>query len=256
MERTCNCRGCGKTFTAEPVGSHRLLCGDATKDEDVARLMAGSKADMMFTDPPYGVDYEGGHFHSGDVDIVRKREKLKADESASIYAQFLSAVLPVVDGPCYVWFAHSRAYEVFKAFRDNSCTVSAVLVWHKTNATYAAMNSQYKQRHEPCAYFKRAGTTLRWTGAATESTLWEESRDPKNTLHPTQKPVCLAFRAIRNHDVATVLDVFAGSGSTVIAAEQAGKLALALEIDPGYCDVIVARWEKLTGKTATLEPHA
>lgn len=235
------------------LGRHRLLCGDATCREDVERVMAGARADMVFTDPPYGVNYEGGHFHSGDVNIRRKREKLEADDSAQIYSDFLPVALQFLDGPAYMWFAHSRGYDVFRSLHENECTVSAVLVWHKTNATYAAMNSQYKQRHEPCVYFKPKGSTLRWAGASTESTLWEENRDAQNTLHPTQKPVCLAVRAIGNHDVITVADFFGGSGSTLIACEKTARAARLTEIDPRYCDVIVKRWQTYTGKQATRE---
>jgi DNA modification methylase len=235
------------------LGSHRLVCGDSTDPECVARLMDGEKADMCFTDPPYGVAYEGGHFHSGDVNIKRKRESLAADGDASIYGEFLPVALPFVDGPCYVWFAHSKAYEVFSALHTNRCETSAVLIWHKTNATYAAMNAQYKQRHEPCVYFKPHGSTLRWTGTSDESTLWEEKRDGQNTFHPTQKPVCLAERAIGNHEVSTVLDLFLGSGSTLIACEKTGRKCYGMELSPDYCDVIISRWEAFTGKSATLD---
>lgn len=233
------------------LGKHRLLCGDATKAPDVERLMASTKADMVFTDPPYGVNYEGGHFHGRG--IVRKREVLAGDKNAGIYEKALPILLPFVDGPCYVWFAHSRGYEVFKTLHENRCQISAVLVWHKTNATYAALNSQYKQRHEPCVYFKPSGSMLRWTGAATESTLWEEKRDAQNTLHPTQKPVCLAERAIRNHRANTILDVFGGSGSTLIACETTSRRCRMLEIAPAYCDVIIQRWQNFTGQEATLD---
>ena len=95
------------------LGEHRVLCGDATASEDVGRLMDGAKAEMLFTDPPYGVNYEGGHFHSGNVNIKRKREKLKADDNDAIYGAFLPIVLPVIDGPCYVWFADSRGVTVY-----------------------------------------------------------------------------------------------------------------------------------------------
>jgi len=228
------------------LGRHRLLCGDSTSAADVGRLLEGGRADMLFTDPPYGVNYEGGHLNSSDA------KKLRGDDSAQLYAEFLPVALRFLDGPAYMWFAHSKAHEVFAALKVNRCEVSAVLVWHKTNATYAAMNSQYKQRHEPCVYFKGSGSTLRWVGKADESTLWEAQRDPANTMHPTQKPVCLAERAIRNHDVAIVLDLFGGSGSTLIACEKTKRGARVMEIEPGYCDVIVKRWQSYTGQTATL----
>jgi len=234
------------------LGEHRVLCGDSTKAEDVSRLMNGEKADMMFTDPPYGVNYEGGHFHSGDVNIKRKREKLADDDTTAIYPAFLPVALSVVDGPCYMWFAGSKARDVYNAVHDNECDVHALIIWHKTNATYAAMNAQYKQRHEPCLYFKPKGSTLRWCGETTEATVWSQDRDGINEFHPTQKPVALAAKALKNHEAATVLDMFCGSGSTLIAAEQLGRKCYGMEISPNYCDVIVKRWENLTNKKATL----
>jgi DNA modification methylase len=235
------------------LGEHRLLCGDSTKADDVERLMAGAKADMIFTDPPYGVNYEGGHFHSGDVKIKRKREKLADDDTTAIYPAFLPIALAVVDGPCYMWFADSKARDVYNAVHDNACEVHALIIWHKTNATYAAMNAQYKQRHEPCLYFKPKGSTLRWCGETTEATVWSQDRDGINEFHPTQKPVALAAKAIGNHEASNVLDMFCGSGSTLIAAEQLGRKCYGMEISPQYCDVIVKRWENLTGKQAYRE---
>lgn len=234
------------------LGNHRLMCGDATSADDVARLMQGTRADMMFTDPPYGVAYEGGHFHSGNVNIKRKRKAVEGDTTSAVYAAFLPVVLPVVDGPCYMWFAGSQGREVYNALHEAGAEVHALIIWHKINATYAAMNAQYKQRHEPCLYFKPRGSTLRWIGPADECTIWDMARDPSNTYHPTQKPVVLASRAISNHSVLTVLDVFAGSGSTVIACERAGKECRAMEIDLGYTAVTLQRYLDTTGNTPTL----
>ena len=232
------------------LGDHRLLCGDSTRPEDVALLMNGEKAELMFTDPPYGVDYEGGHFHSGDVNIKRKREKLAADNNAEIYEQFLGVALRFVDGPCYMFFADSKAYPVYKALHDNKAEIHALIIWHKINATYAALNAQYKQRHEPCLYFKPKGSTLRWIGPTNECTIWEIKRDAVNDLHPTQKPIDLALRGLQNHKADLILDCFGGSGSTLVAAQQLGRKARVLEISPQYCDVIIKRWQKLTGKRA------
>jgi DNA modification methylase len=235
------------------LGRHRLLCGDSTKADDVARLMDGAVAEMMFTDPPYGVNYEGGHFHSGDVNIKRKREKLADDDSTAIYTDFLPVALSAVDGPCYMWFAGSKARDVYNAVHDNGCETHALIIWHKTNATYAAMNAQYKQRHEPCLYFKPKGSTLRWCGETTEATVWNQDRDGINEFHPTQKPIALASKAIGNHDAKTVLEMFGGSGSTLIACEQLGRKCYAMEISPKYCDVIIQRWENATGQKAVLD---
>ncbi len=236
------------------LGEHRVLCGDSTKAEDVARLMGGVKADMMFTDPPYGVDYSGGvQFDGKGGAVTNNRERLANDNTTAIYPAFLPVALAVVDGPCYMWFAGSKARDVYNAVHDNACEVHALIIWHKTNATYAAMNAQYKQRHEPCLYFKPKGSTLRWCGETTEATVWSQDRDGINEFHPTQKPVALAAKAIGNHKASNVLDMFCGSGSTLIAAEQLGRKCYGMEISPQYCDVIVARWEKLTGQKAVLE---
>lgn len=231
-------------------GEHRVLCGDSTKAEDVAKVMDGEKAEMMFTDPPYGVNYEGGHFHSGDVNIKRKREELDNDHDAAIYADFLPVALAAVDGPCYMWFADSKARDVYNAVFDAGCEVHALIIWHKTNATYAAMNAQYKQRHEPCLYFKPKGSTLRWCGASTEATVWSQDRDGINEFHPTQKPIALALKAIQNHEATIVADFFGGSGSTLIACERTNRKARVIEILPKYVNVTLSRWEAETGKKA------
>ena len=204
--------------------------------------MGGETADMMFTDPPYGVNYEGGHFHSGDVNIKREREKLQADDSTAIYAEFLPVAMQFVDGPCYMWFAGSRGLDVYQAVVSSGCKIHALIIWHKINATYAAMNAQYKQRHEPCLYFKPKGSTLRWCGQTDECTLWEIAKDGRNDLHPTQKPIALALRAIANHEAKTVFDAFAGSGSTLIAAENLGRRCYGIEISPAYTAVVLERY--------------
>ncbi|CAB4220291.1 COG0863 DNA modification methylase [uncultured Caudovirales phage] len=225
------------------LGEHRVMCGDSTKVKELARLMAGEKAQMLFTDPPYGVDYEGGHFHSGDVTIVRKREKLQSDSTADIYSAFLPLVAQFVNGPCYIWFASSKSFEVYTALTNNNYELHALLIWNKTNAKYAAMNAQYKQRHEPFIYCKPRGSTLRWCGATTEATVWDQARDGINEYHPTQKPVALAAKAIQNHEADSVLDLFLGSGTTLIAAEQLNRKCYGMEISPLYCQVIIDRYK-------------
>jgi DNA modification methylase len=225
------------------LGEHRLLCGDSTDKETVDRLMDGQKADMVFTDPPYGVDYEGGHLNP-------YRKKLIGDDG-DIYSDVVPVIAQFLDGPCYIWFAGSKALPVYSAVSKIG-EIHALLIWHKTNATYAAMNAQYKQRHEPCLYWKPKGSSLRWCGATTECTIWEMKRDPRNDMHPTQKPVELPERAIGNHKASKVLDLFGGSGSTMIACEKLERKCYMMEIDPAYCDVIVKRWEDFTGEKADL----
>ena len=234
------------------LGNHRLMCGDSTSITDVERLMNGEKAEMCFTDPPYGINYEGGHFHSGDVNIKRKREKLANDDSDQIYQDVIPVISSFTDGPCYTWFADRKPLKLFESVIASG-EIHAQIIWHKTNAKYAAMGAQYKQRHEPCLYWKPKGSTLRWCGPSDERTIWEMKRDAKNEHHPTQKPVELAERAINNHESKTVLDLFGGSGSTLIACEKTDRKCFMMELDPLYCGVILDRWQKFTGKKARRE---
>jgi len=223
------------------LGEHRVMCGDSTMIDDVDKLMDGEKADMVFTDPPYGVNYEGGHFHSGNVNITRKREKLKNDQSSNIYTDVIPILASICDGPCYTWFADTKPIDLYSAVNKIG-KIHSLIIWHKVNAKYAAMNAQYKQRHEPCLYWKPKGSTLRWCGATTEATIWEMKRDAKNDFHPTQKPTELAERAINNHKVKSCLDLFLGSGSTLIACEKTNRKCYGMELDEKYCDVIVKRY--------------
>lgn len=242
-----------KPGTLWQLGTHRLLCGDARNPADVARLMAGAKADMLFTDPPYGVGYKGGvNFNKAnktklDLGAKSNERPIKNDEKPTMYGEFLPVVLPFVDGPCYLWYADSYTFDVFKALKENGCELHGVIIWNKPNAKYGALNKNYKQRHEPCIYFKPKGVkNLRWNGPTNENTIWDIPRDPSNEFAPTQKPVALALRALQNHKVNTVLDTFGGSGSTMMAAEKAAVQAFTLELEPLQCDIMVKRWEIAT----------
>lgn len=225
------------------LGRHRVMCGDSTDFDQVDTLLQGNRAEMCFTDPPYGVNYEGGHFHSGDVNIKRKREKLAQDDSTQIYSDVVPVIAKYTDGPVYTFYADTKPTDLYIAVEAVG-EIHALLIWHKTNATYAAMNAQYKQRHEPFLYWKPKGSTLRWCGATTEATIWELTKDGRNDMHPTQKPVHLAAKAIQNHDAKTVLDLFLGSGSTLIACEQTDRTCYGMELDPKYVDVIRKRYHK------------
>jgi hypothetical protein len=199
------------------IGRHRLRCGDSTNASDAAALMAGQRAEMMFTDPPYGVDYDGG---------MRIREKFTGDHNTDLYAEFLPVALKHVDGPCYVWFAGHVARELYNAIRASSCEIYAAIIWSKNHGQFAT-RKHYKVKHEACLYFKTAtAASLRWIGPANECTLWEVDRESVNEWHPTQKPVELAARAIGNHDAKLIVDWFAGSGSTMVAAELARRHVL------------------------------
>ncbi len=232
------------------LGRHRLICGDATKKEDVERLMDGKKADMVFTDPPYGVKYTGGlQFKDGEVE-KNNRQMIKNDESDDIYTEVIPVIASICNGPCYTWFADTKASKLYTAVEAVG-DIHSMIIWVK-NGGYGALNANYKQKHESCLYWKPRGKKLNFVGATTETTVWEICKDGINKLHPTQKPVELAAKAIKNHSAGLIVDMFGGSGSTLIACEQLNRICYMMEIDPVYCDVIVKRWEKFTGQKAVL----
>lgn len=240
-----------KTGDLWELGEHLLLCGDSTDKVQVDRLMGGDKADMVFTDPPYGVLYSGGVQFTKDGVEEDNRKKLENDSDVSIYGRVARVIKAYLDGPAYIWFSFSNAKGTIDAI-DAIGNISALIIWNKTNAKYGALNAHYKQRHEPCLYVK-CGKNMRWSGPTDERTVWDMKRDPRNDLHPTQKPVELAERAIGNHSAKTVLDLFLGSGSTLIACEKTNRKCYGMEIDPHYCSVIINRWQTYTGKQATLK---
>jgi DNA modification methylase len=229
------------------LGDHRLLCGDATKKEDVERLMSGDKADMIFTDPPYGVNYIGGS---------KKREPLVGDTKGfEIYYRTIGEHLDFVKdcASVYVCFAGMNSVEVFSALRESGLNLKNIIIWAKNNAQFGMLGANYHQKHEPIL-FGCKGKKYKWYGPNNEVTVWEISRASKNEYHPTQKPVELVARAIRNSSfiTAAVLDIFLGSGTTMIACEQLGRRCFGMEIEPRYVQVCIERWEQFTGQNAIL----
>lgn len=233
------------------LGRHRLMCGDSTSEKDVRRLMKGELADLVFTDPPYGVDYDGGHAEPG-----KRREKLANDGCTTIYTDAVPAMFAFSkpNAALYLWFAATKALDVLQVLQANKYDVRCWLIWNKNMAQFGAIGAQYKQKHEPCLYaYKRAHAPF-WGGPNNEVSVWDVARSSKNEFHPTQKPVELSKRAIENScpPGGLVLDLFGGSGATLIGAEATERTAHLMELDPSYCDVIVERWEKYTGKSAKL----
>ena len=227
------------------LGKHRLLCGDATNKEDVERLMDGQKADMVFTDPPWGVNYKGG---------MKKQNKLKNDNyKTEIYSLFMPYAVKYLknEGALYVWYGGAATTEVSSAITDSNLVVSAQIIWAKNHAQFMS-SAKYKGKHEPCFYAHKKGKTAKWYGQNNEVTLWEYDRTSKNKYHPTQKPIALSERANKNSSPKNgiVLDLFLGSGSTLIACEKTNRKCYGMEIDTNYCDVIVKRWEDYTGNKA------
>jgi site-specific DNA-methyltransferase (adenine-specific) len=231
------------------LGNHRLMCGDSTDKSTVAKLLNGIKADMAFTDPPYGVSYTGGlQFKDGVVE-KNNREMIENDD-IDLYADVFPVLADFVNGACYIWFAGTKASNLYTA-AEKFGTIHALIIWVK-NGGYGALNANYKQKHEPCLYWKPKNANLNFVGQTTETTVWNIDKDGINKLHPTQKPIALAMKAIQNHTAKTVLDLFGGSGSTLIACEKTNRSCFMMELDPKYADVIIKRWEDLTGKTAEL----
>lgn len=236
------------------LGNHRLMCGDSTSIDAVDRLMAGAKADMVFTDPPYGVDYDGGHAVKG-----KRREKLANDATPDIYSDALPLAYAASKetAALYLWYSDSKTAAVTAAVTAAGYEVRNTLIWNKNLAQFGAIGAQYKCKHEPCIYAFKRGNPPFWCGPTNEVSVWDVARGSKNEFHPTQKPVELAERAIKNScpKGGVVLDLFGGSGSTLIACEMTGTSSRTMELSPAYCDVIIKRWEDFTGKKAELESN-
>lgn len=224
------------------LGNHRLFCGDATKKEDVERLMDGENAELCFTDPPYGVNYDGG--------VMSKRKKLKKDSTTDLYKPCCQMAMDftIKDAPLYLWHAGVKGISAAAAAAAAGWQIRSEIIWNKNQVQYGALSAHYKQKHEPCYYCFKKGNSDRWVGPTTEITVWDIDRASKNEYHPTQKPVELAERAIRNHDCNIILDLFGGSGSTLIACERNNKKCRMMELDETYCTVILQRYLDFTGK--------
>jgi len=234
------------------LGRHRLMCGDSTDENQVAKLMNNQLADMIFTDPPYGVNYDGGHANE------KRREKLKNVNAINMYG------LPILNAfnfsqknaALYLWFAGTKVKSVIEGLEKANWEIRSWIIWNKNMAQFGAIGAQYKQKHEPCIYAFKKGQAVNWSGPTNEVSVWDVNRHSKNEFHPTQKPIELVTRALKNHDASIVLDLFGGSGSTLIAAEQTERTCYMMELDPKYCDVIIQRWETLTGEKAVLINNA
>jgi DNA modification methylase len=233
------------------LGDHKLLVGDATRSDDVAKLMAGAAADLVFTDPPYNVDYEG---------YTENRLKIKGDRmSDAEFKRFLKAAFrscrSAVKPGASLYVCHSSSWqrEFQNALEVAGFEVRCQIIWAKN--TFAWGFGRYKFQHEPMFYAHVTGEKDPWYGDKSQSTLWEEKKPAANRLHPTAKPVELVERALLNSSKAgdIVADMFGGSGSTLIGCERRGRKARLMEIDPRYADCIIRRYQEYTGKRATLD---
>lgn len=236
------------------LGNHRLMCGDSTSIDAVEKLLESQKADLLFTDPPYGVSYEGGHNKKKRQGIIA--DTLQGEDLTDLFYESLStAVTWLKDGAAlYVWYASGKSIETYASLAKLPLKLRAVIQWYKVKSGLGAFMSQYIPNCEPCMYLHKEGCSPSWYGPTNEKTVWELKKESTNSYHPTQKPVELPERAITNSTKQgdSVLDLFGGSGSTLIACEKIGRLARVMELDPKYCDVIVKRWEDFTGKKAIL----
>jgi DNA modification methylase len=232
------------------LGRHRLMCGDSTSIDAVEKLLDGNRVDMVFTDPPYGVAYTGGLKDGRDGLESNNRQMIKNDD-IDLYEDAVTVCSMVCDGPVFMFYADTVPFGLYRGIENVGGNVVALLIWKKKGG-YGALGASYKANHEPCVIWKPKGANLNFVGSTTENRIWEEDKEGKNKLHPTQKPVAIPERAIKNHKADRILDLFGGSGSTLIAAEKTGRNCYMMELDPKYCDVIVKRWEDFTGKKAEL----
>ena len=258
------------------LGKHRLMCGDSTRIQDVEKLMGGQRADLLLTDPPYNVNYEG---------CTAKRLKIKNDcMGDQAFRQFLADAYKAADhvmkpgAPFYLWYAHAESLNFRGAVKDMGWQVREVLIWVKQHFTLGRLDYHYQ--HEPCLYGWKSGAAHYFTDSRAESTVIEdrvnvdklstgelktlcrrllepscettvirEKMSNMNTDHPTMKPVKLFGHLIKNSSKRNdiVLDLFGGSGTTIVACEQLNRRAYLMELDPAYVDVIIDRFQKLTG---------
>ena len=241
------------------LGRHRLMCGDSTDVDSVKTLMGGYKADLLLTDPPYNVALGMG----GSVDEARKRhrrtdglvimnDKMENDK----FRQFLVDVYTAASenlkpgAAFYIWHADSERYNFEGAAIDIGWEIRQTLIWNKNSITLGRQDYQWK--HEPCLYGWKSGASHVWYSDRKQSTVINFDRPTRSALHPTMKPVGLFDYQIKNSTKSgdIVLDLFGGSGTTIMACEQNDRNAYVMELDPRYADVIIKRWEEFTGEKA------
>lgn len=242
------------------LGRHRLVCGDSTNDNDVSLCLDKNTPILMCTDPPYGVNYDPAWRKDikGKLGVAcRAVGKVQNDDKidwVSAWELFKGQV-------CYVWHAGKYCSEVQKSLEMASFEIISQIIWKKQH--FCLSRGDYHWHHEPCWYAVKKDRPHNWQGARDQSTIWEisnmnafgakkEESGEERTAHSTQKPIECMARPIRNNTAEGegVYDPFLGSGTTLIACEKLNRICYGLEIDPGYCDIIVDRWCKLTGKKA------
>lgn len=232
------------------LGRHRLMCGDSTKSNDVLRLMNDRRADLLLTDPPYNVDYTGG---TKDALKIMNDNMEDGSFRRFLLDSFTSADQVMNPGAAfYVWHADSHGFDVRGACKDAGWIVRQCLIWNKNSLVLGRQDYQWK--HEPCLYGWKDGAPHTWLSDRKQTTVMDFDKPQRSDMHPTMKPVALFNYLIQNSSEkgSAVLDLFGGSGTTIIACEQNDRDAYVMELDPRYVDVIIARWEALTGNKAVL----
>lgn len=231
------------------LGEHRLLCGDSTKTEDVERLMDGQRADLMLTDPPYNVNYTGG------TGMKIANDSMADDDFRKFLITCFKAAFAIMKpgAAFYIFHADSEGYNFRGAVKECNQVVRQCLIWAKNALVMGRQD--YQWQHEPCLYGWKEGASHGWYSDRKQTTLMHFDRPSRSEDHPTMKPIALFAYLMGNSTAPQGLtyDPFLGSGTTLIAAEQLGRKCYGMEISPQYCDVIVRRWQQLTGKQAIHE---
>ena len=233
------------------MGKHRLMCGDSTSLDSVNTLALGGGIDMLLTDPPYNVAYEG---KTADALTIQNDSM-----SETSFRQFLRDAFTAADSVMksgavfYIWHADLEGYNFRGACQDAGWKVRQCLVWRKNSMVMGRQD--YHWRHEPCLYGWKEGAGHLWASDRKQTTILDFDRPTRSLEHPTMKPVALFEYQLLNNTKGgdLCLDLFGGSGTTLIACEKNGRYARIMELDPKYCDVIVRRWQAFTGKQAVLE---
>jgi DNA modification methylase len=239
------------------IGEHRLLCGDSTDSDQVAKLMNGQKADMVFTDPPYRVAFKGQRLSNTTKDGVEvlhhkgansKHDEIENDAlNEDDFKEFMSGVLSNLflfnKGAWYICFAYSELHLLMNSLIDAGYKWKNIIIWMKNQATLS--NMDYKSRYEPILYGQKGGNF--YGERYKQEDIWQFQRTLKNDLHPTMKPIPLIENALINSskEGMSVLDLFLGSGSTMVASHQLKRKCYGMELDPKYCQVIIDRMRKL-----------
>ncbi|EIP8178162.1 TPA: ParB N-terminal domain-containing protein [Enterococcus faecalis] len=230
------------------LGRHRLMCGDSTNSLEVEKLMGNKKADLLITDPPYNVAYEG----KGKEALTIKNDSKETNEFHSfLYEDFSAAINNMKLGSSfYVWYASSEVVNFHTALEEAGFLVKQELIWNKNSMVLSRQD--YHWKHEPCLYGWASGGSHSWYSDRKQTTILNFDRPTVNKEHPTMKPVALFDYQIKNSSKQgdCILDLFGGSGTTLIACEQNEREAYLMELDPRYVDVIIARWEAFTGEVA------